>query len=116
MKASDDPASCSGNSTIIALRVTAEQKSRLIEQAELAGLTMSSYIRQRVFGGRPIVASVDTRMIGELRRLGGMLKFQCQLLREQGLSLQVIQELNACIIHLGRLISRIGAAYDRQKN
>jgi len=116
MKAPNDSVGSTGNSTIIALRVTAEQKARVVEQAKLAGLNMSSYIRLRVFGGRPIVASVDTRMIGELRRLGGMLKHQCQLLREQGLSLQVIQELNVCTIHLGRLISRIGAAYDRQKN
>lgn len=55
------------------VRLTAAEKARLREDAELAGLSVSELIRRRYFG-RPIVASADASMVRELRRLGGLVK------------------------------------------
>ena len=57
----------------IAVRLTAEEKYRLAEDAEIAGMSMSALVRARYFG-RPIVASADLAMISSLNRLTGMLK------------------------------------------
>lgn len=58
---------------LISLRLTASEKARLKEDADLAGLSVSELVRRRYFG-RPIVANADAIMIKELRRLGGLLK------------------------------------------
>jgi hypothetical protein len=58
---------------VVNVRLTAAEKARLHEDADLAALTMSELIRRRYFG-RPIIASADMVMLKELRRLGGLLK------------------------------------------
>jgi hypothetical protein len=58
---------------VINVRLTAAEKARLKEDADLAGLSMSELVRRRYFG-RPIVANVDAVMLKELRRIGGLLK------------------------------------------
>jgi hypothetical protein len=55
------------------LRVTADEKARLQEDASLAGLTMSEVVRRRYFG-RPLLADADLVIIRELRRIGGWLQ------------------------------------------
>ncbi|OXJ06756.1 plasmid mobilization protein [Burkholderia sp. HI2500] len=57
----------------VTLRLTQDEKTRLQDDAELAGLTVSELIRRRYFG-RPIVASANMVMVRELRRVGGLLK------------------------------------------
>lgn len=57
----------------IAVRLTPDEKERLHDDADLAGLSMSALVRRRYFG-RPIVANADAVMLKELRRLGGLLK------------------------------------------
>ena len=59
--------------TVINVRLTAAEKARLKEDADLAGLSMSELVRRRYFG-RPIVANADAVMLKELRRIGGLLK------------------------------------------
>lgn len=66
---------------LITLRVTVEEKTRLTEQAEIAGLSLSEYMRRRFFGGRPLVAYTDLNTISELRRIGGLLKHNFETLR-----------------------------------
>ena len=58
---------------MLRLRLTASEKERLREDADLAGLSMSELVRRRYFG-RPIIANADAIMIKELRRLGGLVK------------------------------------------
>lgn len=58
---------------VVNVRLTTAEKSRLKEDADLAGLSVSEIVRRRCFG-RPIVASTDLAMIKELRRIGGLLK------------------------------------------
>ena len=58
--------------TKVDVRLTSEEKARLQEDAELAGMSMSALVRARYFG-RPIIANTDQVMIRELRRQGGLL-------------------------------------------
>lgn len=57
----------------IAVRLTPDEKIRLRDDAELAGVSVSELVRRRYFG-RPIVANADMVMVRELRRIGGLLK------------------------------------------
>lgn len=58
---------------IINVRLTSAEKTRLKEDADSAGLSMSELVRRRYFG-RPIIAHADAVTIKELRRIGGLLK------------------------------------------
>lgn len=58
---------------VVNVRLTAEEKSRLQEDADLASISMSELVRSRYFG-RPVIANADFVMVKELRRLGGLLK------------------------------------------
>ena len=58
---------------VINVRLTSAEKTRLREDADLAGVSVSELVRRRYFG-RPIVANADAVMLKELRRLGGLLK------------------------------------------
>jgi len=66
------------------VRMTTAEDERLREQAASAGLSVSEYIRRRMFGGRPIVAKTDNQAIRELRRLGGLLKHHFGMVRDTG--------------------------------
>ncbi len=59
---------------VVNIRLTAAEKSRLKEDADLASLSMSELVRRRYFG-RPIIANTDAVMLKELRRIGGLLKY-----------------------------------------
>lgn len=52
------------------LLLTSEEKASLEQQADMAGLSVSAYLRRRFFGGRPLIAHTDAMMIRELRRIG----------------------------------------------
>ena len=65
----------------VTIRVTEREKTRLTEQAEIAGLSLSEYMRRRFFGGR-IAAHTDLHTIAELRRIGGLLKHNFETLRQ----------------------------------
>jgi hypothetical protein len=60
-------------STYVRVRLSAEEKQRLRDDADLAALTISDFMRRRAFG-KPVVAEVDRAVIRELHRLGGLLK------------------------------------------
>lgn len=55
------------------LRLTPGEKQRVVDDAELAGLTVSEFIRRRALG-RPVLAAIDLQMQRELHRIGGLLK------------------------------------------
>lgn len=58
---------------VVNVRLSAEEKARLAEDARTAGVSMSALVRRRYFG-RPLVAKADQVVIRELRRVGGLLK------------------------------------------
>jgi hypothetical protein len=57
----------------LGLRVSEEERQEIAEQAEIAQLTMSEYIRRRVLG-KNVASHADLSVLAELRRLGGLLK------------------------------------------
>ena len=56
------------------MRLTASERVRLGEDADLAGMSISEFVRKRAFG-KTIHAATDLMMIRELRRLGGLQKY-----------------------------------------
>jgi hypothetical protein len=60
-------------SAVVNVRVTPTEKAELKETADLAGLSVSEYVRRRALG-RAVVAHADALTIKELRRLGGLVK------------------------------------------
>jgi hypothetical protein len=58
---------------VVNVRLTADEKEQLRDDAELAGISVSALVRRRYFG-KPIIANADIVMVKELRRLGGLLK------------------------------------------
>jgi len=66
------------------LRLSAEENERLVSQADVAGISVSEYIRRLCFGGRPVTSRTDSQTIRELRRLGGLLKHNFESVRDAG--------------------------------
>ncbi len=58
---------------VLNVRLSTAEKSKLQEDADMAGLSMSEIVRRRYFG-RPIIANADAVMLKELRRIAGLLK------------------------------------------
>ncbi len=88
------------------LRLTGEEDTRLSGQAELAGITVSEYMRRLFFGGRPLVARTDGQTIRELRRLGGLLKHNFETVREKG-GRSELDALNAALNAIRAAIEKL---------
>jgi hypothetical protein len=58
---------------VVNIRLTAGERAAVAENADTAGLTVSAYCRRLILG-RTVHAHVNTAVIRELRRLGGLLK------------------------------------------
>ena len=93
----------------VTLRVTEYEKMRLEDQAAVAGLSVSEYMRRHFHGGRPILARIDERMIRELRRQGGLLKSNFGTLRSAGASPELMEYLEKLLQKLSQTIERIAA-------
>lgn len=57
----------------ISLRVTEEEHKLFSDEADLCGLSISSFLRKRALG-KCVAAKTDMRVLAELRRIGGLLK------------------------------------------
>ena len=68
----------------LTIRLSTKEKQWVAEQASIAGLSQSGYLRRQVFRGRPILALTDEIVLRELRRLGGLLKSNFVTLRQEG--------------------------------
>lgn len=93
----------------VTIRVTLKEKNRLLEQAHVAGLSVSEYMRRRFFGGRPLIAYVDTTMVNELRRLGGLLKHNFETLRQADAPTDCLRKQEEALRMLVAAIERISA-------
>ncbi len=101
----------------VTVRVTNEEKTRLTRQAETTGLTLSEYMRRRFFGGRPLVAHVDIATIAELRKLGGLLKHNFEVLRQADAPESLFERQEEALRNLVWVIQKISLKlHDRQKN
>ena len=88
------------------LRLTGEAEARLSGQAAIAGISVSEYMRRLFFGGRPLVAKTDGQTIRELRRLGGLLKYNFEAVREKG-GRNELAELSATLNAIRAVIERL---------
>jgi len=85
------------------LRLSEHEDVRLMEQAAIAGLPVSEYMRRLFFGGRPLIAKADEQMIRELRRMGGLLK---HLGGESPHAAEMREVLESIRQAIGRLVER----------
>ena len=88
------------------LRLTGEEDARLSGQAAIAGISVSEYMRRLFFGGRPLVAKTDGQTIREWRRLGGLLKYNFEAVREKG-GRNELAELSATLNAIRAVIERL---------
>jgi hypothetical protein len=93
----------------VTLRVTEDEKMRLEDQAAVAGLSLSEYLRRVFHGGSPILARADDRMIRELLRQGGLLKSNFGTLRDAGASPEIMVYMEELLRKIGNAIDRIAA-------
>ena len=75
-----------------------------MEQSGIAGLSISEYMRRRVFGGRPLVALTDAMMVRELRRVGGLFKNNFETLRRGEVAPEWVQKQEHALRSLAALI------------
>ncbi len=85
------------------LRLTAEEDERMTQQAAIAGISVSEYMRRLFFGGRPIIARTGDQTIRELRRLGGLLKHHFEVVKRAG-NPATLSELDAALREIRRAI------------
>ena len=102
----------------VTIRVTEREKTRLTEQAEIAGLSLSEYMRRRFFGGRPLAAHTDLSAVAELRRIGGLLKHNFETLRQAKAPQEILEQQEDALRNLVWAIQKISLRchYDRQEN
>ncbi len=100
----------------VTIRVTEREKARLTEQAEIAGLSLSEYMRRRFFGGR-LAAHLDLNAIAELRRIGGLLKHNFETLRQANAPPDIMKRQEDALRNLVWAIQKISLHFhDRQEN
>ena len=95
----------------LTLRVSAEEKQLVEEQAALAGLSLSAYMRRTVFGGRPGVAAADEAMLRELRRVGGLLKHHFTTVQQAGLGEGIADQMSDTLRLLSRSIEVVSSTF-----
>ena len=95
----------------VTMRVTQEEKLRLSNQAELAGLSLSEYMRRNFFGGKPLIAHTDLKVFMELRRIGGLLKHNFSTLRAAKIPKTSIEEMDASLKELDGILKKIGSLF-----
>ena len=87
-------------------RVSEQESEDFEEQRKVAGLSVSEYVRRRILGFR-IVSKIDLRVLGELKRQGGLIKHLYKLTRgmySQDMA-EAIQALTSCVRKLERIIT-----------
>ena len=92
----------------ISARMLAGEKLYVQDQAKKAGLSLSEYARRRILGGRPVIAQTDIATIAELRRQGGLLKHNFAILRQTGVTPEILASMENTLRALRDAADRIG--------
>lgn len=104
----------------LTFRVTQKEKEIVQEQSAFVGLSISEYMRRRVFGGRPLIAQMDEATLRELRRIGGLLKHSFETVRQKG-STEEMEQMSFAFRQLTNCVNQIslalyGTPYSSQKS
>lgn len=94
---------------ILTLRVTPEEKTWLTERVAILGISLSAYVRHRIFGGRPILPRADEAAIRELRRLGGLIKNNFETLRQAKVGRDFIRQHEVLLNTIINAIEALGS-------
>ncbi len=96
----------------ITIRFSEKEVALLEQQTLTTGLSLSEYVRRRLFGGRPIMSHTDANTIRELRRIGGLLKHNFETLRTAHAPYDVISQQEHALRMLVIAINEIGVQHD----
>lgn len=96
------------------VRLTDYEELRLQDQAAIAGLSMSAYMRRLFANSGPVIAQTDLLAIRELRRMGGLLKSNFETLRKAGGGRELLDYQEEVLRKAGQAIDRLAAGnHDR---
>ncbi len=96
--------------TSVTVRVSEMEKKHLEEIAQIAGVSVSEYLRRRFFGRKPIIAHTDVITIRELRRIGGLLKHNFEAMREAQAPKELFQKQEDVLQELLWTVRKIGVS------
>ena len=87
----------------LTVRFRPEEMTELSGQADMCGLSVSELVRRRSLNKR-IVPMTDLKILSELRRIGGLLKFSFTETNGiyRGKTNEVLEELRDAIVRIGR--------------
>ena len=97
--------------TWVSARVTRAEKSQLRNQAELAGISLSEFLRRNFLGGKPLVANTDLKILMELRRVGGLLKHNFSVMRECHAPFDLWAKMDSGFEELLKLMEKISRSF-----
>ncbi len=97
--------------TWVSARVTRAEKLQLRNQAELAGLSLSEFLRRNFLGGKPLVAHTDLKILMELRRVGGLLKYNFSAMRECHAPFDLWAKMDGGFEELLKLMEKISSSF-----
>ena len=81
------------------------------------GVSLSAYVRTKIFGGRPLIPRTDECTIRELRRMGGLLKHHFSTMREANVSEDFLRLHENLLQAIRQKIDAIGIAnHDREED
>ena len=103
--------SLSAEKVWVSVRVTQAEKLRLKNQADIAGLSVSEFLRRNFFGGKPLVAHTDMILLAELRRVGGLLKYNFNAVRECSVTHCILGKMNENFCELRKLLEKISSSF-----
>jgi hypothetical protein len=83
---------------LIGLRLSEAEYSRIADELLVCGLSLSAFVRKRVFG-QCVASKADLAVLAELRRFGGLLKHVHNETRGaySALTAQAIRDLSAYV-------------------
>ena len=87
----------------LTVRFRPGELNELLEQADMCGLNISELVRRRAMNIH-VVSAVDMKMLSELRRIGGLVKFTHNetngLYRQK--TAELLDELRAAAVRIGQ--------------
>ncbi len=97
----------------ITIRLTEDEARRLHEYTDIAQVSMSDYVRKRLYGGRPLIPKTDLLVINELRRIGALLKHNFIALREAHAPQECFDRQEHALQELVKAMRKIGTSERR---